>query len=104
MEGETFLVANAEVDADAKENEDPNYSDSVSAADKDATAFATLTTALDQSSMGFGRLLPDRRRKCAHRRRRSAARPCELERRDRDPPLARAWCSAARRRCARRGR
>ena len=42
MEGETFLVANAEVDDEVKENEDPNYSDSVSAADNDASAFASL--------------------------------------------------------------
>jgi Subtilase family len=53
MEGSTFLVANAEGDDDVKDNEDVNYSDSVSAADKDATAFATLTSALDLSDGGF---------------------------------------------------
>jgi hypothetical protein len=53
MEGRTFLVANAEGDDDVKDNEDVNYSDSVSAADKDATAFATLTSALQLSDGGF---------------------------------------------------
>jgi hypothetical protein len=52
MEGETFLVANAEADADVKDNEEINYSDSVSAADKDATASASLTSALQQGSSG----------------------------------------------------
>ena len=53
MEGETFLVANAELDDEVKENEDPNYSDTVSAAEDDASASASLSTALDQSSEGF---------------------------------------------------
>jgi hypothetical protein len=53
MEGETFLVANAEADADVKDSVEPNYSDTVSAADRDATASASLSTALDQSSAGF---------------------------------------------------
>jgi hypothetical protein len=52
MEGETFLVANAEGDDDVKENEEINYSDSVSAADKDATATANLSSALQQGSNG----------------------------------------------------
>ena len=52
MEGETFLVANAEADDEVKENENINYSDSVSAADKDASASATLSSALQQATDG----------------------------------------------------
>jgi hypothetical protein len=53
LEGETFLVANAEADSDVKENEAVDYADSVSAADKDATASASLSSALTQTGGGI---------------------------------------------------
>jgi hypothetical protein len=53
VEAHNFLVANAEADDDVKDSDDPSYSDSVSAADKDATASATLSSAFGQSAGGF---------------------------------------------------
>jgi Subtilase family len=54
MEGQTFLVANAEGDDDVEENEaSPNYTGSVSAADQDATASGTLSTTFGSSAAGF---------------------------------------------------
>ena len=52
-EAYNFLVANAESDDDVKESRDAELSDSVSAADKDATASATLSSAFGQSAAGF---------------------------------------------------
>ena len=52
-DGRAFLVANAEGDDEVIDNAEPNFSDTASAADKDATASSTATTALQLSSGGM---------------------------------------------------
>ena len=52
-DGYAFLVANAEADDDVKEFFDPNFSDSVSAADKDATASGIGSSSLQVTSTGM---------------------------------------------------
>ena len=52
-DGRAFLVANAEGDDEVIDDADPNFSDSASAADKDATASSSATTALKLSSGGM---------------------------------------------------
>ena len=52
-DGNAFLVANAEGDDEVIDSADPNFSDTASAADKDATASSTATTALQLSSGGM---------------------------------------------------
>ena len=52
-DGYAFLVANAEADDEVIDSADPNFSDTASAADKDATASSTATTALQLSSGGM---------------------------------------------------
>jgi hypothetical protein len=52
-EGTAFLVANAEGDDEVKDIPDANFSDSVSAADKDATAAATASSSLQVTSTGM---------------------------------------------------
>jgi hypothetical protein len=52
-DGYAFLVANAEAADEVIDSHDPNFSDTASAADKDATASSTATTALQLSSGGM---------------------------------------------------
>jgi len=52
-DGTAFLVANAEGADDVKEFFDPNFSGSVSAADKDATASGTASSSLQVTSTGM---------------------------------------------------
>ena len=52
-DGEAFLFANAEAADSVIESTEPNFSDTASAADKDATASSTATTALQLSSGGM---------------------------------------------------
>ena len=52
-DGQAFLVANAEAADEVIDSADPNFSDTASAADKDATASSTATTALQLSSGGM---------------------------------------------------
>ena len=52
-DGQAFLVANAEAADEVIESSEPNFSDTASAADKDATASSTATTALQLSSGGM---------------------------------------------------
>jgi hypothetical protein len=52
-DGSAFLVANAESADEVHDIADPNFSDSVSAADKDATASATGSSSLQVTSTGM---------------------------------------------------